>query len=97
MTDFTIMRIDENGGAYWATNGKYIPDECAREAAELGYPVSIKETAKRRAEQDEEFFQSYRERMKNYEPSEEEMFEMRAAFGTGTTIVDVITGKEIRL
>lgn len=30
-------------------------------------------------------------------PSEEELFEMRAAYGKGTTVVDVITGKKIRL
>lgn len=36
----------------------------------------------------------YRERMKDYVPSDEEMFEMKAAFGEGTTVVNVITGKQ---
>ncbi len=31
------------------------------------------------------------------EPSEEEVVEMRAVFGAGTTVVDAITGRETRL
>ena len=30
-------------------------------------------------------------------PDEEEKAEMRAAFGTGSTVVDIITGERIRL
>jgi hypothetical protein len=40
---------------------------------------------------------AYRERMKNHKPSGEELFEMRAAFGRGTTVVNVITGRRTRL
>jgi len=40
---------------------------------------------------------AYRKAMENYVPSDEEMFEMRAAFGPGTTVVNVITGKETKL
>ena len=39
----------------------------------------------------------YRERMMDYEPGAEELFEMRAAFGEGETVVNVITGKKIQL
>lgn len=45
----------------------------------------------------EEFLADYRARMENYEPSAEELFEMRAAFGEGETVVNVITGKKIQL
>ena len=42
-----------------------------------------------------EAIENYR---RNYTgPSEEELFEMRAAFGTDTTVVDVLTGKKIKL
>lgn len=39
-----------------------------------------------------EFLVDYKERMKDYVPSDEERFEMRAAFGK-ETVVNVITGK----
>jgi hypothetical protein len=35
-----------------------------------------------------------RESMKNHVPSDEEMYEMRAAFGPGQKIVNVVTGQE---
>lgn len=41
----------------------------------------------------EQFLAEYREARKNHTPSEEELFEMRAAFGEGSTVVDVITGQ----
>ena len=45
----------------------------------------------------EEVARRYRERMQNHIYSEEELFEMRAAFGEGTEIVDVLSGNRIRL
>ena len=41
------------------------------------------------------FLENYRRNYKG--PGEEEKTEMRAAFGTGTTVVNVITGKRTRL
>jgi len=43
------------------------------------------------------FLAAYRKAMENHVPSEEEMFEMRGAFGPGATVVNVVTGKEIKL
>lgn len=40
---------------------------------------------------------AYRKSMENYVPSDEELFEMRAAFGPGTEVVNVITGKKTKL
>jgi len=45
----------------------------------------------------EEFIKSYREQMKDYEPSEEEKMEMRDAFGEGEEVIDVFTGKVTKL
>jgi hypothetical protein len=39
------------------------------------------------------FLAAYREARKNYVPSAEERYEMRAAFGPGEEVVDVITGQ----
>lgn len=41
-----------------------------------------------------EFLKEYCERMKDHVPSAEERYEMRAAFGEGQTVVNVITGKK---
>lgn len=40
---------------------------------------------------------AYRKSMENHVYSEEELFEMRAAFGSGTEVVNVLTGKKIKL
>jgi hypothetical protein len=39
----------------------------------------------------------YRETRATQGYSQEQLFEMRAAFGAGTTVMDVITGKKIKL
>ena len=39
----------------------------------------------------------YKEQMKNHVPSEEEIWEMQAAFGKGTKVINVITGQEYNL
>lgn len=41
--------------------------------------------------------EEYKKRMENYVYSDEELFEMRAAFGEGAEVVNVITGKKIKL
>ena len=43
------------------------------------------------------FLADCRKQMENHVPSGEEMYEMRSAFGTGTTVVNIFTGKRTRL
>ena len=84
-----------NGAAFWNSNGRYLMDDVAEKLAYTDFPFSVEETAKARKAQNELFFENYK---KNYQgPSEEELAEMRAAFGPGETIVDVITGQRISL
>ena len=40
---------------------------------------------------------SYREQMANHKPSEEELAEMRSAFGDGTEVINVFTGQVTKL
>ena len=54
-------------------------------------------TKKKRDAQTERELKAYRESMRNHQYSDEELFEMRAAFGEGATVVDVITGQQIPL
>lgn len=45
----------------------------------------------------EQELREYREKARDRKYSEEELIEMQSEFGIGTTVVDVITGAEIRL
>ena len=81
----------------WTSNNRVMPKDCREILSHTAYRDLFSEEASRAAEDAETaaFLESYR---KNYTgPSEEEKAEMRAAFGTGSTVVDVITGKRIRL
>ena len=81
----------------WTSNNRVMPKDCREILSHTAYRDLFSEEASRAAEDAESaaFLESYR---KNYTgPSEEEKAEMRAAFGTGSTVVDVITGKRIRL
>ena len=57
----------------------------------------MKKCAEARDADNSAFLKDYRERMKNHVPSDEEMFEMKAAFGEGETVVNVLTGKTYKL
>jgi hypothetical protein len=86
-----------DGVVRWTSNNRVMPKDCREILSHTAYRDLFSEEASRAAENAETaaFLESYR---KNYTgPSEEEKAEMRAAFGTGSTVVDVITGKRIRL
>ena len=89
------IRTNTEGGAFWNRSGNYLPADCAEILSHTDFPFSLEATARAREAQTAMQLEAYR---KNYKgPGEEEKAEMRAAFGTGTTVVDVITGERIRL
>ena len=86
-----------DGVVRWTSNNRVMPKDCREILSHTAYRDLFSEEASRAAENAETaaFLESYR---KNYTgPSEEEKAEMRAAFGTGSTVVDTITGERIRL
>ena len=86
-----------DGVVRWTSNHRVMPKDCREILAHSAYRDLFDEEASRAAE-DAETAASLEAYRKNYQgPSEEEKAEMRAAFGTGSTVVDVITGKRIRL
>ena len=91
------LLIDECGVATWKNNGRALPKDCAYKGKYGGLPINLELTAELENRQTEESLRAYRERMKNHKYTDEELFEMRAAFGAGTTVVDVITGRRIQL
>lgn len=87
--------VEPDGAIKWVKSGNYLMDDFCEMLEYAGYPFSREATAKSRDIQNSKFIEEYK---KNYTgPSEEELFEMRAAFGDNGTVIGVITGNEIEL
>jgi len=86
-----------DGVVRWTSNNRVMPKDCREILSHTVYRDLYSEDASRAAEEAETaaFLDSYRKSYKG--PGEEEKAEMRAAFGSGSTVVDIITGERIRL
>jgi hypothetical protein len=87
-----------NGVYVWATNGRVPPkDSISSYGIDKlpGFDKALHD--KVREDQTRKALEAYRESMESYELSGEQLFEMRAAFGRGAAVVDIVTGKKVRL
>ncbi|MDO4306980.1 MAG: hypothetical protein Q4C77_09100 [Eubacteriales bacterium] len=82
--------VEADGAIKWNSNGRYLMDDFCEKLEYAGYDFSRDATAKKRDAQNEESLAEYRRNYKGL--SAEELAEARAAFGEGTTIVNVLTG-----
>lgn len=82
--------VEADGAIKWNSNGRYLMDDFCEKLEYAGYDFSREATAKKRDAQNEESLAEYRRNYK--ELSAEELAEARAAFGEGTTVVNVLTG-----
>ena len=88
------IRIDENGVARNCI-GRVLMSDMLEKLAMVTDKVSMEATT---AARDKEVSESLAEYRKNARPAtEEERMEMQAAFGKGTTVVNVLTGEETDL
>ena len=88
------ITIDENGVARNCI-GRVLMSDMLEKLAMVTDKVSVEATTVAR---DKEVSESLAEYRKNARPAtEEERREMQAAFGKGTTVVNVLTGEEIDL
>ena len=87
--------VDADGAIRWNCNGRYLMDDFCEMLEYAGYPFSMETTRKKREAQNAEELAEYRRNYKGLD--EEELAEARAAFGEGTTVVDVLTGEKTRL
>lgn len=94
MADNDEIRTNMNGAAFWNSNGNYLPADAAEKLSHTDFPFSIEATTAAREAQVAQQLEAYRQ---NHRTSAEEREEMRAAFGTGTTVVNIITGERVRL
>ena len=87
------ITVDENGVARNCI-GRILMDDMLEKLTYITDTVDEEATKAARAEEVSRSLEAYR---KNHRTSEEEKAEMRAAFGTGNTVVNIITGERIRL
>ena len=79
-----------DGALFWNSSHNPIPMDCLEESG-----MDFDRVAQRKALDDQ--LTRIVEQMRNHVPSDEEMFEMRAAFGEGAEVVNVFTGKVTKL
>ena len=90
------ITVDENGVARNCI-GRILMDDMLEKLTYITGEADAEATRAAREEETAAFFEGYRKANRNRRRSAEELHEMRAAFGTGTTVVDIITGERVRL
>ena len=88
------ITVDENGVARNRI-GRILMSDLLEKLTYITDKVDVEATKAAREAETDAFLESYRKA--NNRRSAEELSEMRAAFGTGTMVVDIITGERIRL
>ena len=90
------ITIDKEGVARNCI-GRVVVDEVANALDYIIQDGSFRwdKTIEARQKEDEEFIKNYIAQDRG--PSDEEIIEMKAAFGEGTTVIDILTGKQIQL
>ena len=91
--------FDDNEVVRWKSNDSVPPEDILEEMFVDGVldEEQIRYAQMIRKQEQDVFLDAYRERMANHVHSEEELFEMRAAFGEGAEVVNAITGQKIVL
>lgn len=87
--------VDSNGAIRWKNNGNYLMDDYCEVLEYAGYPFSREATKAARDVQVAQQLADYRANPPMI--TDEDIAEMRAAFGSGTSVVDVISGQQILL
>ena len=95
--DMECAYVTDGGVVRWKSNDSVPFDDMLAAFQKAGLDLNMAASSKAREEESLRFLEDYRRRMANHVPSEEELFEMRAAFGEGTTVVNVLTGRKTQL
>lgn len=95
---FTSANLDSYGVPRWISNNRVPMDDMLSCWVELGL---ISESQRNfsnyiRKMENEQAMEAYAREKASQEASTEEEFEMRAAFGPGAEVVDIITGRKYR-
>ena len=95
--DFAEKAYVSAGVVRWLSNDRVPPMDILEFWKLIGKSFDLELSSQLREKENAGYWEAYKQRIMNVEPSQEELFEMRAAFGTGTTVVNVITQKVITL
>jgi len=87
--------VEADGAIKWNRNGRYLMDDFCEKLEYAGYPFDRQATAKKRDKQNEESIAEYRRNHRGL--SGEALAEAGAAFGEGTTVVNILTGERTKL
>jgi hypothetical protein len=92
------LAVGPDGIGRWTTNNSVIPGDCAAlfAAFDLAPGLDLAATAAARDTETAAFLAAYRA-SQPATASPEEIADMRAAFGPGETVVDIITGRTTQL
>jgi hypothetical protein len=85
--------FSKDGALYWSSVSRPVPMDVFKDAG-VTPPAAQKKAVD---DYNDAFIADYKRRMANHVHSDEELFEMRAAFGPGETVVNIFTGKKTRL
>lgn len=90
------ITIDTNGVVRWNSSNNVPPDDILTEflLANIISQEEVLRSISKRKEEDIAFLEAYVARRKKYGYTDEEKFEMRAAFG-GEEVVDFLTGLKV--
>lgn len=97
VSEFETEAFVEAGVVRWKSNNSVPPTEILDLWKHVGKPFDMEKSLASREADTTKFIAEYRERMKNYPHSPEELAEMRVAFGPGAEVVNIITGKKTKL
>lgn len=84
---------EKDGALFWSSVDRPVPMDVFKDAR-VEAPAGQKAAVEAHTSA---FLAEYRKNMADHQHSAEELCEMRAAFGPGATVVNVITGKETKL
>ena len=82
--------LDADGAARWKTNQRYLPGDCAEKLSYTSFSFNLAATVKKREQMD--FLPT-----RHWAPTAEEIAEMTTVFGSGTTVVNIINGEQIKV
>lgn len=86
-----------DGVVRWSSNHRVPPHDILEYWAYIGKPFNYVLSEQTRQKEEAEVLAQYNKANAQRKPSTEEKHEMQMTFGTGTTVVNVITGRKTKL
>lgn len=77
--------------------GRVLMSDMIEKVAVVSDKINVEATMKAREDEDHKAVSEYREKMKSYVLTDEDIYEMQSAFGANTTVVDILSGQKINL